>query len=78
MEALLSPACTHPNIVTLLGVVVDRFQRPTKVLLDLAEPADLERYGRAGRPCNGPSVLNPPPCFSCSVPTQIHRVCADQ
>jgi hypothetical protein len=62
VEALLSPACTHPNIMTLLGVVVDRFQRPTKVLVE-SEEQDLERYGCAGRPWSIPSVLNVRFCF---------------
>ena len=41
--ALLSLAGSHPNIVSLVGVVVDERARPTKLLFEWASCGDLER-----------------------------------
>jgi hypothetical protein len=43
VEALLSPVYTHPNILQLLGVVVDGRRRPVKLLFELAPCGDLGR-----------------------------------
>ncbi len=40
--ALLSPACEHPNIVTLVGVVVDGKGRPVKLLFEWADCGDMD------------------------------------
>jgi hypothetical protein len=40
----LSPACCHPHLVQLLGVVVDHRQRPIKLLFERAELGDLEGF----------------------------------
>jgi hypothetical protein len=47
VAALLSPVCTHPNIVGLLGVVVDSLQRPVKLLFESASHGDLARWVQA-------------------------------
>jgi len=44
VAALLSPACQHPNIVRLIGVVVDARHRPIKLLFERADCGDLEAY----------------------------------
>ena len=43
VAALLSPVCRHPNIVTLLGAVVDDVGRPIKLLFEWADHGDLEK-----------------------------------
>ena len=43
VAALLSPVCRHPNIVTLLGAVVDDVGRPIKLLFEWADHGDLDR-----------------------------------
>jgi len=45
VEALLLNV--HPNIVQLIGVVVDALRRPVKLLFELAQFGDLERCVRA-------------------------------
>ncbi len=45
--ALLSPVCTHPNIVELIGVVMDPLQRPVKLLLEFADHGDLSGWVQA-------------------------------
>ncbi len=48
VAALLSPECaTHPNIVRLIGVVVDSQQRPVKLLFEYADHGDLTRWVQA-------------------------------
>jgi hypothetical protein len=48
VAALLSPVCaTHPNIVRLIGVVVDSLQRPVKLLFEYADHGDLTRWVQA-------------------------------
>ncbi len=42
VAALLSPVCRHPNIVRLIGVVVDDRRRPIKLLFEKADCGDLE------------------------------------
>ncbi len=44
--ALLSPVCSHPNIVQLIGVIQDGRQRPVKLLFELAQHGDLNRWVR--------------------------------
>lgn len=44
VEALLLNL--HPNIVQLIGVVVDALRRPVKLLFELAQFGDLERCVR--------------------------------
>jgi hypothetical protein len=45
--ALLSPVCSHPNIVELIGVVLDPLQRPVKLLFEFAHHGDLTRWVEA-------------------------------
>ncbi len=41
--ALLSPVCRHPDIVQLIGVVVDDKGRPAQLLFERASLGDLQR-----------------------------------
>lgn len=43
VTALLSPVCSHPNIVRLIGVVSDTYERPVRLLFEFAQHGDLER-----------------------------------
>jgi hypothetical protein len=43
VAALLSPVCSHTNIVQLIGVIQDGRQRPVKLLFELAHHGDLDR-----------------------------------
>jgi hypothetical protein len=43
VAALLSPVCSHANIVQLIGVIQDGRQRPVKLLFELAHHGDLDR-----------------------------------
>lgn len=43
VAALLSSVCRHPNIVELVGVVLDDKGRPAKLLLERAGLGDLLR-----------------------------------
>ena len=43
VAALLSPVCSHPNIVQLIGVTLDACQRPVRLLFELAHHGDLDR-----------------------------------
>ena len=44
VTALLSPVCSHANIVQLIGVILDVHQRPVKLLFELAHHGDLNRW----------------------------------
>jgi hypothetical protein len=47
VAAMLHPACSqgHPNIVELIGVIVDADSQPLKLLLEQADLGDLYRSG---------------------------------
>ena len=57
--ALLSPVCNHPNIVELIGVVVDHFQRPIKLVFELADGGDLAWWVKFGRRDLAPQFVAP-------------------
>ena len=65
VAALLSPVCSHTNIVQLIGVILDAHQRPVKLLFELAHHGDLNRW--VGGVLSSPRYDSPVVCVDVHV-----------
>jgi hypothetical protein len=65
VAALLSPVCSHTNIVQLIGVILDAHQRPVKLLFEPAHLGDLNRW--VGGVLSSPRYDSPVVCVDVHV-----------